>query len=281
MFLESGRIVAAFGGDDFGLVGGPLEIDVGQQVNTVQVDIARDAPSAAYRHGLRVYLSCQLVFFANLVAPHRYARATKCCEAESLDTGWLHLLFCQHTIVGNAVNGYVDIGGAIDEFPLSLGLTCDGSVIKEFNLNRQHFFHFLVVQPVFVHQQLPLARHLTALKELCRGILLVSLLFSVVFEGGSHEPSILVQKQLMYAHEMPIGSIVELCVVDQIGPTILGCNYRVMALCTLAYGLEAPLVVAAHEQLTSVRCVRSEIHLPRGKSRWLVSAVHVRSVWIF
>ena len=132
---QSGRIVAAFAGDDVGLGRCPLQINSWEEGHVVKVDAARNATRAGHGNRLRVHLTSQLVLLANLVAPDRNTRRIQCREAEGLDVGRLHLLLGEHTEVNDAADGQMDVGGAVYKLPLAFGSATDGAVVAQFNLH--------------------------------------------------------------------------------------------------------------------------------------------------
>ena len=65
----------------------------------------------------------------------------------------------------------------------------------------------------------------------------------------------------MNAHLMACCSVVEFRVVDQVGTSVFGCNDAVVALSALSDGHVSPVVVCAHDELSPVRCVGTEVSL--------------------
>ena len=166
VLLHSCWVVESFIADDGRFRRCPFQVDVGKQVDAIEVGISRDAATVAHGNGLRVQLASQLVLFANLVAPCIHTGIGGSREAKRLDGGRLHLLLGEYTIIGGSAQCNLYVGGAVGERPFSLQVTSDGSVCQQLHLNRQHFLFVLVVHSIAMHEHLPLTRNLTSLVQL-------------------------------------------------------------------------------------------------------------------
>ena len=83
----------------------------------------------------------------------------------------------------------------------------------------------------------------------------------------------------MNAHLVSVGAVVELRVIDEVGAPVVGGNDAIMPLGTLAYRLEAPLVVSAHDFLTTlVGGVLAIVQHPAGELSRTASGVFVGTV---
>ena len=102
ILLHSCWVVESFIADDGRFRRCPFQVDVGKQVNTIEVGISRDAPAVAHGNGLRVQLASQLILFTNLVAPCIHTRVGGSREAKCLDGGRFHLLLGEYAIIGGS-----------------------------------------------------------------------------------------------------------------------------------------------------------------------------------
>ena len=81
-----------------------------------------------------------------------------------------------------------------------------------------------------MNQQLVLTRNTVGSYLLCSGYIDTRHLLASIFEGSSHQPSILALEHLVDTHLMTLSQVLETGVIDQIGAAVFCGNDGVMAL---------------------------------------------------
>ena len=250
-------IVEAVVAEDGGLRAGPLQRDVRHVVLQHAVEVVGASQRGVGRDGrlLVVQLPCQFVLRVHLVSPDVDAAVGHGREADALDAALVHELLEDDAVEGGRRQSEGEVAGAVVDAPCAvvarLG-AADGAVVVESDGDGRHLLHVGIVHLVLVDDDLVGAGNVLLLAGSALGDVVVGELLAVILEGRGDDPSLLVEEQLVDAHLVAGGAVVELGVVDQVGASVGCSNGAVVTLCALADGLESPLVVCTHELRAAV-----------------------------
>ena len=181
------------------------------------------------------------------------------------------------------LQGY--IGCALLYLPRTCSCTCYGTITLEFDIGRLSYLFLGMIQLVAMNQQLVLTRNTVGSYLLCSGYIGTRHLLASIFEGSSHQPSVLALEHLVDTHLMSLTPVLETGVINQIRTTVFSGDDGVMTLRPLAKVSScraSPRGISTEDVDTAVVIVllRTEVQQIRGEYSTVVTRIGIGTVGI-
>ena len=223
--------------------------------------MAFDFHPVSHRHLLMIQLPSQFVACIHLVAPDILSCSSAAgSEGDKWNIVAIHHGRHSHTSIGVTSKFQGDIGSLSVQAPSSCFIACNGAIAVEHYVSGCILLIVGIVHVVGMHQQLVPTSHLLCTEEGFGGNVGVGHLLAIVLKGRGHQPSVFIDKDLMGAHLVEIGVVIELGVIHQIGAVVGCCDDAVMPLCALSLCHSAPMVVCPHQFLSSLVAIDAIVH---------------------